>query len=107
VAFLSQSGGMAIDLAHKGKWMGLKFSKVVSFGNGADLREVELLEYLADDPETGIIGIYVEGIKDGNAFFQAIKNAAGKNLLLSAKEDFPLRGGEWLSAIRHQWAEAV
>ena len=31
VAFLSQSGGMSIDLAHLGKWLGLRFSKVVSF----------------------------------------------------------------------------
>src|SRR4030066_298128 len=53
VAFLSQSGGMAIDFAHKGKWMGIAFSKIVSFGNGADLRETELLRYLADDQETG------------------------------------------------------
>jgi acyl-CoA synthetase (NDP forming) len=69
VAFLSQSGGMSIDLAHTGKWMGIRFSKVVSFGNGADLRETELLHYLGDDPETGVIGLYVEGVEDGDAFF--------------------------------------
>jgi acyl-CoA synthetase (NDP forming) len=78
VAFLSQSGGMAIDLAHKGKWMGLNFSKVISFGNGADLREAELLEYLAEDRETEVIGMYIEGIKDGDAFFNAIKGATSK-----------------------------
>ncbi|MCK9263436.1 MAG: CoA-binding protein, partial [Deltaproteobacteria bacterium] len=45
VGFVSQSGGMSIDFAHIGKWMGVGFSKVVSFGNGADIRETELLEY--------------------------------------------------------------
>jgi acyl-CoA synthetase (NDP forming) len=85
VAFLSQSGGMAIDLAHKGKWMGLKFSKVVSFGNGADLREVELLRYLADDPETRVIGMYVEGIKNGDTFFHEIKNASDKKPVIVCK----------------------
>jgi acyl-CoA synthetase (NDP forming) len=76
VAFLSQSGGMAIDFAHKGKWMGIGFSKVVSFGNGADLRETELLRYLARDPETRIITMYIEGIKDGDSFFREIKAAS-------------------------------
>jgi len=85
VAFLSQSGGMAIDLAHKGKWMGLNFSKVISFGNGADLREVQLLDYLAEDDETGVIGMYMEGIKDGDAFFNAIKKATEKKPVVVCK----------------------
>lgn len=69
VAFLSQSGGMASDFANTGKWMGIRFSKVVSFGNGVDLRETELLRYLGDDPQTRIVALYIEGIKDGDAFF--------------------------------------
>jgi len=78
VAFLSQSGGMAIDFAHTGKWMGIRFSKVVSFGNGIDLRETELLKYLADDPETKVIVMYIEGIEGGEDFFREIKAAARK-----------------------------
>ena len=62
-AFLSQSGGMSIDFANEGKSIGLKFSKIVSFGNGADLRDAELLRYLGDDPETGVINMYIEGIR--------------------------------------------
>lgn len=73
VAFLSQSGGMSIDLAHIGKWMGIGFSKVVSFGNGADLREVELLDYLSRDPETETIAMYVEGVENGPAFLQTLR----------------------------------
>jgi acyl-CoA synthetase (NDP forming) len=76
VGFLSQSGGMAIDFANTGKSIGLRFSKMVSYGNGADLRETELLRYLADDPETGVITLYIEGIADGEAFFAAIRQAA-------------------------------
>jgi acyl-CoA synthetase (NDP forming) len=85
VSFLSQSGGMAIDLAQMGKWMGIRFNKVVSFGNGADLREAELLQYLASDPETGVIAMYIEGIRDGDAFFQAIKAAADKKPVIVCK----------------------
>jgi acyl-CoA synthetase (NDP forming) len=92
VAFLSQSGGMAIDLAHKGKWMGISFSKVISFGNGADLREAELLRYLADDQETRIIGMYVEGIKEGDTFFNEISSAARKKPVIVCKGGLSLAG---------------
>jgi acyl-CoA synthetase (NDP forming) len=92
VAFLSQSGGMAIDLAHKGKWMGISFSKVVSFGNGSDLRETELLRYLADDQETRVIGMYVEGIKDGDSFFHEIRSAARKKPVIVCKGGLSLAG---------------
>ncbi len=76
VAFISQSGGMAIDLAFMGPWLGVKFSKMVSFGNGADLRETELLDYFRTDPETGIISLYMEGVADGGDFLRALKAAA-------------------------------
>lgn len=85
VAFLAQSGGMSIDFAHTGKWLGVRFSKMVSFGNGADLREAELLNHLARDPETKVISMYIEGIKDGDAFFREIKAAASKKPVIVFK----------------------
>jgi acyl-CoA synthetase (NDP forming) len=85
VAFLSQSGGIANDLSHTGKWMGIRFSKVVSFGNGADLRETDLLHYLTDDPETQVISLYIEGVQDGETFFRAIKTAAAKKPVIVYK----------------------
>lgn len=93
VGFLSQSGGMSIDLAHLGGWMGLRFSKVISFGNGADLREAELLRYLADDPETGVIAMYVEGVADGSDFFQAIREAALRKPVVVLKGGLSEAGG--------------
>lgn len=85
VAFLSQSGGMAIDLAFMGMWMGFSFSKVVSFGNGADLRETDFLEYLTEDEETGIIALYIEGVEDGDRFIHAVKEAAAKKPVIIYK----------------------
>lgn len=85
VGFVSQSGGMSIDFAHIGKWMGIGFSKVVSFGNGSDLRETELLAYLGDDPETEIIAMYIEGVEDGNAFFSVLKEVAAKKPVIINK----------------------
>lgn len=85
VAFLSQSGGMASDFMSTGKWMGFRFSKAISFGNGADLRETELLRYLGDDPDTGVIAMYTEGIKDGDDFFTILKNVARKKPVIICK----------------------
>ncbi|MGC9325713.1 MAG: acetate--CoA ligase family protein [Desulfomonilia bacterium] len=76
VAFTSQSGGMSADFAQIGKWMGVRFSKVISFGNGADLRENELLNYFGQDPETKIITMYIEGVKEGREFLEVLKQAS-------------------------------
>jgi len=85
VAFVSQSGGMSIDLAHVGRWKGIRFSKVVSFGNGIDLRETELLEYLGSDPETEIIAMYIEGVEDGRRFLRVLTEVAAKKPVLVCK----------------------
>jgi acyl-CoA synthetase (NDP forming) len=92
VAFLAQSGGMAIDLAHTGKWLGVRFSKMVSFGNGADLREAELLKYFTNDPETQVIAMYIEGIRDGKEFFREIKAAASQKPVIVYKGGLSLAG---------------
>lgn len=73
LAFLSQSGGMAIDFAYTGQWMGLHFSKMISFGNGVDLRETELLDYFRQDPATGMVAMYLEGIEVGDDFFRTLR----------------------------------
>ncbi|MCE5210323.1 MAG: CoA-binding protein [Deltaproteobacteria bacterium] len=85
VAFIAQSGGMSIDFAHAGKWMGVRFSKMVSFGNGADLRETDLLRYFKDDPETRVISMYIEGIQNGDSFFKEIKTTASKKPVIVYK----------------------
>ncbi len=55
VAFISQSGSYTYLLVRMASARGIRFSKVVSYGNGADINEIELLGYLSDDPETEII----------------------------------------------------
>lgn len=85
VAFSSQSGGMAVDFANTGKSIGLSFSKVVSFGNGSDLRETELLHYFGRDPETGTIALYIEGVADGAAFYDALCEVGRKKPVIAMK----------------------
>jgi acyl-CoA synthetase (NDP forming) len=78
IAFISQSGGHANNLPADGGPRGLRFSKVVSYGNALDLDENELLTYLSQDPETDIIAIYIEGVRDGRRFRQVLREAAAR-----------------------------
>jgi len=98
IAFSSQSGGMAVDFANLGKSMGLKFSKVVSFGNGADLRETELLQYFGDDPGTGIVTMYIEGVNDGEAFYKTLKRVAARKPVIINKGGLSEAGGRAVSS---------
>jgi len=93
VAFISQSGGMSIDLSHMGKWKGIKFSAVVSYGNGIDLRESELLEYFNRDPDTDVIGMYIEGVQDGRRFFDSLKEASACKPVVVLKGGLSEAGG--------------
>ena len=75
VGALCQSGGHSGHLVKAGAQRGIRFSKVVSYGNAADLNEVDLLEYFTEDPETRIIIVYIEGVREGRRFFQALRKA--------------------------------
>jgi acyl-CoA synthetase (NDP forming) len=73
VAMFSQSGGVAGDFGYEARDRGLGLSKLVSYGNGTDLSALELLEYLADDPDTAIIAAYLEGVRQGARFLQLLR----------------------------------
>lgn len=85
VAFLSQSGNNAVEVIVRGNARGLRFGKVVNYGNGLDLTPGVLLRYLADDPETSVIGAYIEGVPDGRGFFTGLQAAAAKKTVIIHK----------------------
>jgi len=78
VAFITQSGGYAEALPRHAGARGIRFSKVISYGNALDIDECELLEYCAGDSETEIIAIYIEGVRNGKRFHELLKKAAAK-----------------------------
>lgn len=65
VALVSQSGGILVDYLIKLAEEGVGLSLAVSIGNKALIREVDLLDYFQDDPETNVIAFYVEGFGQG------------------------------------------
>lgn len=85
VSFLSQSGGLTGDILLLGVERGIRFSKLVSFGNGCDLDLHEFLDFLASDNETEIIGAYVEDVKDGRRLIHQLQNLRGKKPIILCK----------------------
>lgn len=65
VAMLAQSGGHAGQFVFDAPLHRIHLSKVISYGNATVLDSTDFLEYLATDPETEIICMYLEGISDG------------------------------------------
>ena len=73
IAFLSQSGALCTAVLDYAQAKNIGFSKFVSFGNKADISEIDLLYYLKDDPKTKVILLYLEEITDGKALMAAAK----------------------------------
>lgn len=71
VALLSQSGTMGISFLETADSFGL--SKMVSYGNRSDVDEADMIWYLANDPQTKVIALYVEGFGDGRKFINTAK----------------------------------
>ena len=88
IGFIAQSGGICNIAIYGAEALGIKFSKVFSFGNGADIDFVDLLYFLSNDPETDIILCYLEGIKKGRI------NDLKKVLEQNKKPIVVLKGGQ-------------
>ena len=73
VGFIGQSGTHTITFSLAAPHHGLKISKAVSFGNAAVLDASDYLDYLAMDDETRLIGMYLEGVREGRRFFSLLR----------------------------------
>ena len=73
VAIVSQSGGVALSYINALSEEGIGVSTCISIGNKMVLSEIEYLKYLAKDPDTKVLLLYLESIKNGRAFFEALK----------------------------------
>jgi acyl-CoA synthetase (NDP forming) len=99
IAFISQSGAEASRLILLCRDTNLYFSKAVSYGNAADLDETDFLEYLAADEDTDVIGLYIEGIKNGPRFLSAVRKCVAKKPVVILKAGLTENGAG--AAISH------
>lgn len=98
VALLSQSGAMAVALLDAAAHQHLHFSFVASIGNKTDLDEVSFLEVCEKDPETKVIGLYLESIKDGRSFVEVAKRIGKKKPIILIKAGVSARGAKAVSS---------
>ncbi|MBN1572251.1 MAG: CoA-binding protein [Deltaproteobacteria bacterium] len=93
VGFFAQSGGLTADLCQLAKGSGVRFSAAVSYGNGVDVNEVDLLEYFAEDKDTKVIAAYLEGVLDGERFFELLRDVTPKKPVIIWKGGMTEAGG--------------
>ena len=73
LALISQSGALGIGMIYLANSEFVGVSKIIGVGNKIDIDDDDLIDYFAHDPETKVIGLYIESVKDGRAFMNAIK----------------------------------
>tara|TARA_R110002110_G_scaffold205066_5_gene416857 strand:+ start:36693 stop:39374 length:2682 start_codon:yes stop_codon:yes gene_type:complete len=76
VALVAQSGAFCTALLDWGASKGFGFSTVASLGATADVGFGEVLDYLAVDPQTQSILLYIEGVSDARSFLSGLRVAA-------------------------------
>jgi len=73
IAFLSQSGALCTAVLDYAREKAIGFSKFVSFGNKAGVTEIDLFDYLHQDPQTDVILLYLEELRDGRGLIEAAR----------------------------------
>lgn len=98
LGFFSHSGALCTAILDWSREHNLGFSLFASLGNQVDVAETELVEALADDPETRVIVGYVEGVADGRRFFQALRRAAAAKPCVLMKAGRSVAGARAVSS---------
>ena len=83
IAFVSQSGALVTGVLDWAKSRDIGFSKFISLGDSADVDFGDTLDYLARDPDTSAILLYIEDVRHARKFMSAARSAArGKPVLV-------------------------
>ncbi len=85
IAFITQSGALAIALVGWTRLRRIGLSDLVSIGNKADINEVDLMDFFGDDPHTKVITMYLEGITDGRKFIEVAREVTPKKPVIILK----------------------
>ncbi len=85
ISIITQSGAVGSCIADLAAYYKVGFAKFVSYGNGATINEVDLLEYLGADAKTKQIMLYLEGTKDGKGLLSALKKVNPKKPIIVLK----------------------
>ncbi|HUK75754.1 MAG TPA: CoA-binding protein, partial [Nitrososphaerales archaeon] len=94
VALVTQSGGLGMYMLEWAQRSRTGISYFVSLGNQADVSEAEVLEFLADDPATGVVFVYLESVSDGGRFLEAVPKTTARKPVIFLKGGLGTKGSE-------------
>ncbi len=94
VALVAQSGGLGMYMLEWAQRSRTGISYFVSLGNQADVSEAEVLDFLAGDPGTGVVFVYLESVSDGQRFLDLVPNATRRKPVIFLKGGLGKRGSE-------------
>lgn len=94
VAILTQSGALGIAMIGKTAVESIGLSAIVSIGNKADIDEADCLDYVVNQEDTKVILMYVEGVKGGERFIEAVRKATRIKPIVVVKSGRSKRGAQ-------------
>ena len=94
MAIISQSGTVGAAFAGWAEEDNLGVSSFISLGNKSDIDELDLMKYFSLDQSTKVIGIYLEGVKDGQTFMKVCRNVVSKKPIVVIRPGRTKKGNE-------------
>ncbi len=85
VSLITQSGAYGMAAFTKSEDEGVGFAKIVALGNKADVDEADILEFLGRDPDTTVIALMLESIRDGRRLYEALAAATAQKPVVVLK----------------------
>lgn len=73
VSVITQSGALGAVILDLANDENIGISKFISYGNAVDVNESDAISFLAEDETTNAIFLYIESIKNGKEFIDAVK----------------------------------
>ena len=85
ISVVSQSGALCTAILDWAVQEGFGLAKLVSIGNKADLKETDLFQALADDPQTQVIACYLESLDEGDTFVRIAERVSAQKPIVVLK----------------------
>jgi acyl-CoA synthetase (NDP forming) len=85
ISVASQSGNLVSSFCHYASMTGVGVSKAISCGNSAQLAIDDYVDYFAEDPESAVTFVYLEGVRDGRRFFERVARASSRKPIVVLK----------------------
>lgn len=85
VSVMSQSGAFGSSIIDWAIGQKIGFSKFITYGNKCDMSEADMVPMLCDDPDTKVIGMYIEGVDNGKELLESMQNVKTKKPIVAFK----------------------